>query len=596
MNIYQYNRTIRVWQKANQKPFAYTDGDDVEDRLLETLKRLDDVSCKSEGIISSINDWTSEYHFSTARQNLLRPFDIGPNDNIIELGCGCGALTRYLGETGANVVAVEGSLKRAEITAERCRDLSNVSVYCDSITEIQIEETFDYVLLIGVLEWTPLYFDGEFPIQETLRTASRLLKSNGKLIIAIENQLGLKYFNGCPEDHLGTAYYGIQGNYDKKTPITFGKEKIKSLISDSGINFQKFYYPFPDYKLPYLIISESGTANRKLNLSNLLLQYAHNNYSNTQARAFDEGLAWGTVIENNLLQDLSNSFLISASKTPIPSNTWLAKTYNRTRRRKCFSVETTIEQKNTKTLYIKKTLLHPTPPQPGNQFHHVANNNHYIHGEIFLKTIRHTLARNGSINEITESFKPWLKYIYSHAKIDSNGRHMLPGNFIDCTPGNIISKKSGKLYFFDAEWIQKKPVPFSWVAMRGICQSIETGLACDELKKITLRDFIKSTLQHSGYTISDVEIDEACKLESSFFEFCHYAPPVNLVNLIDENIHLYPRLSEEAEKSIYLEKYENEVIRIKKTISWRITAPLRAIWNFLNYLIKSTRLMRRRFG
>ena len=38
-----------------------------------------------------------------------------------------------------------------------------------------------------------------------LQRVRSLLKPEGKLIVAIENQLGLKYFAGAPEDHLGQA-------------------------------------------------------------------------------------------------------------------------------------------------------------------------------------------------------------------------------------------------------------------------------------------------------------------------------------------------------------------------------------------------------
>ena len=38
---------------------------------------------------------------------------------------------------------------------------------------------------------------------------NRHLKKGGRIVIAIENRLGLKYFAGCAEDHLGTYFSGI---------------------------------------------------------------------------------------------------------------------------------------------------------------------------------------------------------------------------------------------------------------------------------------------------------------------------------------------------------------------------------------------------
>ena len=63
----------------------------------------------------------------------MRPLELHSGDKVLELGCGCGAITRFLGEIGANVVAVEGSLARARVAAERCRELTNVRVVVDDL-------------------------------------------------------------------------------------------------------------------------------------------------------------------------------------------------------------------------------------------------------------------------------------------------------------------------------------------------------------------------------------------------------------------------------------------------------------------------------
>jgi 16S rRNA A1518/A1519 N6-dimethyltransferase RsmA/KsgA/DIM1 with predicted DNA glycosylase/AP lyase activity len=80
-------------------------------------------------------------------------------------------MTRYLGETGATVIAVEGSLRRAEIAAERCRDLRNVSVYCDNLIQFEAEGHFDIVTLIGVLEYAPCFISSEDPVGACLAAA-----------------------------------------------------------------------------------------------------------------------------------------------------------------------------------------------------------------------------------------------------------------------------------------------------------------------------------------------------------------------------------------------------------------------------------------
>lgn len=44
------------------------------------------------------------------------------------------------------------------------------------------------------------------PYRVFLDKINRHLKPNGKILMAIENKLGLKYFAGCKEDHVGRMF------------------------------------------------------------------------------------------------------------------------------------------------------------------------------------------------------------------------------------------------------------------------------------------------------------------------------------------------------------------------------------------------------
>ncbi|NMQ04306.1 class I SAM-dependent methyltransferase [Candidatus Accumulibacter phosphatis] len=157
---YIFDSELRIWRTPTHDSIAYSDGDEVERRLLSILKQTRDLSSTSDELRKQIVDWPTEYHFSPTRANLLRPFRIDKSQRILELGCGCGNLTRYLGESGAHVTAVEGSVVRASIAAERCRDLANVMIVADSIELFTSAGGFDMVTLIGVLEYAPLFFRG----------------------------------------------------------------------------------------------------------------------------------------------------------------------------------------------------------------------------------------------------------------------------------------------------------------------------------------------------------------------------------------------------------------------------------------------------
>src|ERR1035438_223740 len=130
---YFWDDQLHLYRTENSGEFSYSDGVEVEERLLSIVANAKDRGTFSQELAESICDWPGEYHFSRFRHCLVRPLDLHAGDKVLELGCGCGAITRFLGEIGANVVAVEGSLARAHVAAERCRELSNVRVVVDDI-------------------------------------------------------------------------------------------------------------------------------------------------------------------------------------------------------------------------------------------------------------------------------------------------------------------------------------------------------------------------------------------------------------------------------------------------------------------------------
>ena len=79
-------------------PFTYSDGE-VEEYIAKVVAEASDRSLTSFALAAGINDWASHYHLSHTRSYLLRPLqDLLQKSRVLELGAGCGALTRYLGE------------------------------------------------------------------------------------------------------------------------------------------------------------------------------------------------------------------------------------------------------------------------------------------------------------------------------------------------------------------------------------------------------------------------------------------------------------------------------------------------------------------
>ena len=83
-----------------------------------------------------------------------------------------------------------------------------------------------------------------------------MLKPNGKLLIAIENKYGLKYWCGAREDHTAIPFDGLNQYILSKTAQTFSRQELADLVKNAGFENSFFYYPLPDYKFPQVIYSD----------------------------------------------------------------------------------------------------------------------------------------------------------------------------------------------------------------------------------------------------------------------------------------------------------------------------------------------------
>ena len=104
-----------------------------------------------------------------------------------------------------------------------------------NFNDIVLEEKYDYITLIGVLEYAAYYTDAKQPFESFLKRISSYLKEDGKLLIAIENKFGLKYWAGTREDHTGKFFDGLEGYIDTESSVrTFSKEGLKTIIANAG--------------------------------------------------------------------------------------------------------------------------------------------------------------------------------------------------------------------------------------------------------------------------------------------------------------------------------------------------------------------------
>lgn len=282
----------------------YSDGD-IEEEILQHFLKGD-----AEKFLQNDNRFPVLYHLSTLRNLLVEWLPINENDSVLEIGCGLGALTCDFTSKGAIVEAVEISPRRASICALRNWDKKNLTIRVGNLNSITFDKKFDYVFLIGVLEYAGKFTHTKNPQIDFLNKCKSFLKPNGALVIAIENRLGIEYLSGKPEDHTGRLFDGITDYPHSNGIKTFSRLELKNLLNTCGLVEQKFFYPYPDYKFPYIIHSDEmlPTAAEFAHFSDVF-------YDINRPELFPMALALPTVINAGLYSELANSFLIVASQT-----------------------------------------------------------------------------------------------------------------------------------------------------------------------------------------------------------------------------------------------------------------------------------------
>ncbi len=318
----------------------YSDGD-IENKMLYIAKNNIDTASVSE------IEYPVFYHFSPIRHNILSWYPFKGNSTIIEIGSGCGAMTGLLCSRASKVVAVELSKRRAEINLERNGSYSNLEIIVGNLYDISIEEKFDYVIVNGVMEYAASFIDTEKPFDSFLQKIKTLQKDDGKLLLAIENRLGLKYFAGAPEDHTGEFFLGLKDYQNNDSVRTFSKCELTQLLEDNGFKFNKFYYPYPDYKFPTEIFTDESLTADKYGKD-------YYNYSGERFELFNEGRVAKSFISEGILDKFVNSFLVEASLSDCKNDAEILYVKYSNNRKKEFSIMTIIKNNDGKKSVVKK--------------------------------------------------------------------------------------------------------------------------------------------------------------------------------------------------------------------------------------------------
>ena len=334
---------------------AYSDGDSVEDRLLDIVKGDGDIAER----LAAGDDWAELYHLSDIRKNILSWTESDKNASALEIGSGCGAVTGVLCEKFGRVTAVDLSKRRSTINAYRNKEYDNLRIMVGNFEDVRFDEKFDVITLIGVFEYSIYYIQSDDPFVDMLKKCRSLLKEGGKLFIAIENKYGMKYFAGAKEDHTGRAYDGIEGYHGVERVRTFSGYALNAMLKAAGFTGLEFRYPVPDYKLPMEVYSDLRLP------APGDITYRAPNYDRERCDSFDEVKVTDQVCADGLFPDFANSFLITAYNGNEPEGSGCIYAKFNTLRDKPYRVDTKIIAESGKLYAVKTPACREALPHIG---------------------------------------------------------------------------------------------------------------------------------------------------------------------------------------------------------------------------------------
>ena len=312
-----------------------------EEHTAQALEAAHDLSDMSDELAELGAGGPAAFDTARERGHVLRALDLRPGLRVLEVGAGCGAVTRSLAERCGAVDALEPNPVRAGLAERRLEALASVRV--GEIADLPEDATYDLIVLVGVLEYVGGWRDHDARVRFLRELATRL-RPAGHIACAIENRLGVRYFAGHPDDHSAILFQGPE-NHPRPYPArTYARRELEALFTAAGL-LPATFGVFPDYRLPRLVFSPALLASPAAPLAWRVPRFPTPPHPNFESAAvMDEYRLWEGFVRNGIGMDFANSFLVLAGRDA-PQTLWppdlLAAFYSAGRRRR-FATESRV--------------------------------------------------------------------------------------------------------------------------------------------------------------------------------------------------------------------------------------------------------------
>ncbi len=480
-------------------------------------------------------------------------------------------------------------------------DVSNAKVYSKNSNK----EKFDYVVVIGL--------NSEEEAKEKFDLAQKAIKEDGTIILAFDNKFGIKYFSGVSDD--AGLYDSIVSN--KLVSLAY----MKDLLKQNKFEY-KVYYPLPDYKVTNVIYSDERLPDSESIMSRNLICLRDEQYQEFSQR---HALIQLLNADKEYFKLFCNSYFIEINKKPIVNDTkyvnfevYRKEDYNiKTIMKDDFVYKSSnssladnhiknviknielLKKYNIKTLdsYEKNTIKSKMAPKEA-----ISLDKELIRlgkdskdkaiklSDRFKKEIIDKLPILDGVPE--ENI--FTKYNIHISEDRMQKLHFVKDGLIDLITQNVFYFDDD-FHVYDQEWYEEN-CPIEFIIYRNIFYNHELGeiISKDEqYEKYGIKEYLKIFLELETNILNSIRneyiwkkhVEAITKTGNRTINFVELKEKYN--KLVQEKSELSMKM-DITSYQLQLEKERSEVLEnnlrvIEKSLSWKITKPLRYLSWVVNF-------------
>lgn len=258
-------------------------------------------------VLSEDERLEAAFYLSELPNGLLGWYPFDGSGKVLQIGSWFGAFTEMLCSRCQAVTVVEADPYRAYMTGKRLKELKDLEIVQRGALEFcrECNEKYHYIIFA---------VDEKFDIipdinayKEFLDAAKSVLDKDGKILAAMPNRFGIKYFCGEPDPNTKIRFDGMTEN--NSGLYRFDRQELLAFAADMGFPYVKMYYPVPDHHHAQMIYTDDYRPGPDMR------ERLHTYVSHKTSRLLDEWPLVDRLTKNGVMHFFSNSFFLEMGNT-----------------------------------------------------------------------------------------------------------------------------------------------------------------------------------------------------------------------------------------------------------------------------------------